>query len=340
MPGRASGTAHDVAQKLVVIGGSAGALDPLREIVAGLPASFPAPVLVCLHLAAGARSRLPEILDAAGPLAARHPRHGERLEAGTILIAPPDHHLVVRDGDAHLSRGPRENRHRPAVDALFNSAARWHGPDVVGVVLSGALDDGVAGAAAIAAQDGVVVVQDPEEARVSTMPASAARAVRRARVAPARGIATVLGELVAEGAGGASNKSAPEPLLRWESENVDSLGVQHRSSIPGTPAPLGCPECHGGMFESRTAAEGSPHYVCHVGHSWSPETLVDAQRQASESSLYAAAAKLLEESVVLRRIAGLRREDGATDDAADLEARADRAERHAQQIQDMVRGTS
>src|SRR4051812_17450785 len=151
-------------ERLIVIGGAAGAVAPPRGIIAALPAAVPAPVFVCLHLAEGSTRRLPAILDAAGVLSARHPRHRERLEPGVIFVAPPDRHLVVNDGAVQLSRGPKENRRRPAVDALFNSAARWHGPDVVGVVLSGALDDGAAGAAAIAAQDGTVIVQDPEEA--------------------------------------------------------------------------------------------------------------------------------------------------------------------------------
>src|SRR3954469_15374903 len=146
--------------RVVVVGGSAGALEPLREIVRGLPDSFPAPILVTLHLAPGSTSRLPEHLAGIGPLPARHPRSGDSLEAGVIYVAPPDRHLVVHEQLVHLSRSPRENRHRPSVDALFNSAARWHGPNVIGVVLSGALDDGAAGATAIAAQDGIVIVQD------------------------------------------------------------------------------------------------------------------------------------------------------------------------------------
>jgi two-component system chemotaxis response regulator CheB len=322
-------------ERLIVIGGSAGALAPLRQIVASLPASFPAAVLVCLHLAEGSTSRLPEILRAAGALSARHPRHGERLESGTILVAPPDRHLVVNDGVVQLSRGPKENRQRPAVDTLFNSAALSHGPDVIGVVLSGALDDGAAGAASIAAQDGTVIVQDPEEAQVSSMPLAAARAVRRARVTPAADVAALIEALVA----GDSYQGRPPPVgpvLRWESENVDSTSAAAPRPVPGTPAALGCPDCHGGMFET-VSPGGLPHYVCHVGHSWSPESLVAAQRQSSEGALYAAAAKLLEEVTVLRRIAESRRTEQDSSVAGDLETRAEEAERQAQQIQAMLR---
>lgn len=312
-----------VPDRLVVIGGSAGALGPLREILSRLPASFPAPVLVCLHVGPRSKSRLPEVLASAGALGARHPRHGEPLEAGTILVAPPDRHLVVHDHVVHLSRGPLENRHRPAVDALFNSAARWHGPAVSGVVLSGALDDGSAGAAAIAAQDGVVIVQDPHEAGVAGMPQAAIRAVRRARVAPARDIPALLADLV-----DVPERPGLDPLITWKSENVDSTSVPPPSANPGSPTALGCPDCHGGMFETATSW-GPPHYMCHVGHSWAPESLMDAQRQASEAAMYAAAAKLLEEATVLRRVADLRRDSGGSDEANGLEARAEQAEHSA-----------
>jgi two-component system chemotaxis response regulator CheB len=324
-----------VSEKLIVVGGSAGAWDPLRDIVAGLPTDLPATILVTLHLAPGA-SRLPRFLDAAGPLSARHARHGDPLQPGCILVAPPDRHLVVHDRVVHLSRGPRENRHRPAVDALFNSAARWHGPDVIALVLSGALDDGAAGAAAVAAQDGIVVVQDPDEASVTGMPKAALRAVRRARVSPLRRIAPLLKELVTQ-LPAAQPGPAVDEFTRWESENVDSASVQSQPATDGTAVPLSCPDCNGGMFEVEGAG-GPQHYICHVGHSWSPQTLMHAQRQASEASLYGAAAKLLEEATVLRRLAQVRAEARNEAEAAELQTRAAQAEQHAQQIQDMLHG--
>jgi two-component system, chemotaxis family, protein-glutamate methylesterase/glutaminase len=325
----------EMPERLVVIGGSAGALEALREIVGGLSASFRAPILVCMHLAEGATSRLPRILDAAGPLSARHPRHGDQLEPGTIFVAPPGRHLVVRDGAAHLSRGPKENRQRPAIDALFSSAARWYGPKVIGVVLSGALDDGAAGATAIAAQDGTVIVQDPNEAQVSAMPVAAARVVRRARITPVARMAALLEALATEELPGAQ-EAASSPLVTWESDNVDSTSETAPRPTPGNAVPLGCPDCHGGMFETDSPS-GLPHYMCHVGHSWSPESLITAQRQASEDALYAAAAKLLEEATVLRRIAEARRSDGDTAAAEDVEAQADQAQNRARQLETMLR---
>lgn len=328
-----------MTDRLVVIGGSAGALEGLRRIVGGLPASFPAPILVCLHLAEGTTSRLPQILDAAGPLPVRHPRHGDRLQPGVVYVATPDRHLLVNDDAVHFSRGPRENRQRPAIDPLFSSAARWHGPNVIGVVLSGSLDDGAAGAAAIAAQDGTVIVQDPGEAQVGAMPLAAARAVRRARVIPVAHVAAELESLVAQAPEPADQQPELDPLIRWESDNVDSTTTAAPRPTPGKPVALGCPDCHGGMFETAAAGEQA-HYVCHVGHSWSPESLASAQRHTSEEALYAAAAKLLEEATVLRGIAESRRSEGDTGAAKELEEQADQAESRAHQIEAMLRHTA
>jgi two-component system chemotaxis response regulator CheB len=318
-----------VAQRLVVIGGSAGGLEALRPVVRAFPADFPAPVLVVLHLSPDSESLLPQILGRECDLPVRAATHGEPLTPGVVTVARPDRHLVVYQDEVHLTRSPRENRHRPSIDALFNSAARWHGPAVIGVVLSGALDDGSAGAAAIAAQDGLVVVQDPDEALCSGMPKAALRAVRRARRTPTAQIGGVLAELL--GAPTVPELGDPGEMMTWEASNVDSAPVEERPPPPGEPAALGCPECHGGMF--RSEASGQLHYLCHVGHSWSPDTLLAAQREASEGALYGAAAKLLEEASVLRALA-TQASDVSTDDYL---RRAAAAEARAAAIQNMLR---
>jgi two-component system chemotaxis response regulator CheB len=316
----------------VVIGGSAGAFEPLRTLLSCLPANFPAPVLVTMHVPAGAQSTLPKLLTAAGPLPARHAQHGDALTPGAVLVAPPDRHLVVHDGVVHLSRGPKENRHRPAIDALFNSAARVYGPGVIGIVLSGSLDDGAAGAASIAAQDGVVLVQDPQDARVTSMPKAVIAAVRRARSAPADGLAALLIHLLTTPA--SSERPPVEESLEWESNNVNA-GPIVPTKPPGEPAAVSCPECAGGMFQSAPA--GQLHFVCHVGHSWSPESLIDAQREASEAALYSAAAKLVEEATVLRQLAAASRESGFQEEADKYERSANLAQERATQLQNMLR---
>lgn len=160
-------------ERLIVIGGSAGSIEVLTALVAGLPADLPAAVLVAIHITPDARSRLPQILGRAGILPAQHAVDGEPILAGRIYVAPPDHHLVVGPGQIHLSRGPRENGHRPAIDPLFRSAAHYYRHAVTGVVLSGGADDGSAGVVAIAAAGGTSVAQDPGDSIHPRMPQSA-----------------------------------------------------------------------------------------------------------------------------------------------------------------------
>ena len=183
---------------VVAIGASAGGVEALREVVAGLPAAFPASVLVVLHLPAYSHSVLPDILSRDGRLPAIHATNGGPLAAGHIFVAPPDHHLLLGDGRVLLTQAPAERAHRPAIDALFRSVAEVAGPAAVGVVLSGVLDDGAAGLAAIAARGGAAVVQDPADAAYDAMPRHALERTPSAVTAPAAGIAAILARLVTE----------------------------------------------------------------------------------------------------------------------------------------------
>ena len=311
----------------MVVGASAGGLEALQQLVAGLPADLPAPVLVVVHLQPSSESALPKVLARAGHLPAAHPRGGEALQPGRIVVAPPDHHLLVHDSKVRLSRGPRENRQRPAIDTLFRSAAAAYGPQVVAVVLSGALDDGAVGAAAIAAQDGVVLVQDPGEARVTGMPRATLAAVRRARALPAAELGRAVTDLV--------RRPAPghwEPHPQQEGRVAMEEGPTATTEL-GTPAALGCPECQGGMFES--APDGTVTYTCHVGHAWSAQTLLDAERQAVEGAIYNAASKLLEMAAVHRRLAQLAAERDEGDGNEHLRA-ARAAEERARRIEGLA----
>ena len=243
---------------LVVVGASAGGVEALSALVRGLPADLAAAVLVVLHVPSAGRSRLAPILDRSGPLPVAVAEHGRPLEAGTVVVAPSDQHLLVHGGEVRLSSGTKENGHRPAVDPLLRSAARWAGPRVVAVVLSGSLDDGAAGAAAVAQQGGAVVVQDPAEALFDSMPRAALRAVPDAVVLPVRGTwghdwgpAAVREET-----------PVPEPQreeLTWETEMAElDEGAASGVAAPGRRVSLSCPSCHGAMNEVRTWGCGRP----------------------------------------------------------------------------------
>ena len=284
---------------VVAVGGSAGGIEALLDLVAALPAEFPAPVLVTVHVGDRVRSSLPQILSRAALLPATHARHGEPLRPGHIYVAPPDLHLLVGDGRARLSSGPRVNRHRPAVDAMFASTARWAGPATVAVVLSGLLDDGAVGAALVARAGGHVIVQDPAEASFDSMPRSALLAVPAARV-----VATAdLGKAICE----QLERSLPADDPHEGEAEVPQMSMAD-SDDPAFLTPdearltrLSCPECNGGLAEIEIS--DIRYYRCHVGHQYSPQSLEAAQREAAEAKLWAAAAALEEHAALARHLA-------------------------------------
>jgi two-component system chemotaxis response regulator CheB len=287
-----------VLRDIVVVGASAGGLKALQQLVAYLPADLPAAVLVSTHLAPTVPSKVAKVLAKAGPLPAVEATDGMSITTGRIYTAVPDRHLIVDEHDVlRLRRGPRENRVRPAVDALFRSAARWCGPRVTGVVLSGSLDDGAAGLAAIVECGGTALVQDPEDAMFDGMPRAALRAVPDATVRPAAQLARA----IIEGAGRPVRPAAtgPAEALIWETDMVrESL-----SKVPqaGAPVGLGCPECSGGM--NAVASGNSVHYVCHTGHSYSPESFVAASNDGIEAALWTALSAMQEKAMVLAQVA-------------------------------------
>ncbi|HEY8599580.1 MAG TPA: chemotaxis protein CheB, partial [Thermomicrobiales bacterium] len=187
-------TGHD----LIVIGTSAGGVQALLELLDDLPANLPAAICIVIHIPAESPSLLPRILQRRSALPVRHAVDGERIVPGHVYIAPPDHHLLVDPGRLRLRHGPRENRCRPAVDPLFRSAALAYGPRLIGVVLTGALNDGTAGLAIIKRLGGVTIVQDPADALFPGMPASAQRHVAVDYSLPLADIAAALTRVARE----------------------------------------------------------------------------------------------------------------------------------------------
>jgi len=229
---------------VVVVGASAGGVEALRTMVAGLPADLRASVLVVLHMPAGGTTALAAILNRVGPLPATMAQNGEPLEHGRIYVSRPDHHLLVMDNSVALSHGPTENGHRPAINALFRSAAVARGASVTGVLLSGVLDDGVAGLQAIAGRGGRIVVQDPDDAIYRGMPEHALRSLTADHVVPAIEIGDVLGKISAENAEPTNNHTASE-LLRWENEIASAGWTAEGAQTVGTPSEFSCPDCQG-----------------------------------------------------------------------------------------------
>jgi two-component system chemotaxis response regulator CheB len=222
-------------RELVVVGASAGGVEALRDFVGGLPEDFRAAVLIVLHLPAGGDSALPAILERSTTLPVAGAQHGEPLRRGQIYTAPPDHHLTVEGEKIRLSRGPTENGHRPAIDTLFRSAAQARGSAVIGVVLSGSLDDGTAGLAMIKARGGLVAVQDPREALYRGMPDSAIARVSVDHVLPAGDMCEVVDDAAwaAQGSFEQQPRDVEEALwaaLRALEEKRDLAGRMAKSS--------------------------------------------------------------------------------------------------------------
>lgn len=228
---------HDI----VVIGGSAGGFEAIQQVVAGLPEDLPAAVFVVVHQVPYRPSCLPELMGRSGALPAHHPADREAIRPGRIYIAPPDRHLLVMEGQVRVVRGPREHHTRPAIDPLFRSAAVAYGPRTIGVVLSGYLDDGTAGLAAIHRQGGLSVVQDFFDAIVREMPENAARAVPSSIRLKAAEMGRELSHLVRQPSLPRTTQVPSE--LSWEvavaSWDMDALDSASR---PGQPSPFACPD--------------------------------------------------------------------------------------------------
>jgi two-component system chemotaxis response regulator CheB len=267
---------------IVVVGASAGGMELLLDLVGELPAKLPAAIFVVLHTAAGYVSALPDLLSQRGALPAVHPQHGDEILPGRIYVAPPDNHLLVRQGFVEVVRGPKENGHRPAVDPLFRTASWSYGSRVVGVVLSGYLDCGTAGLMSVKARGGIAVVQEPGTATAPDMPQSALRRVAVDHVVQPAELPGLLARLATEQA----------PTAPPHAQAVDAL----EGTKGGSPAELVCPMCHGVLTE--VSLGEFRHYRCHVGHAFSLDSLLGEQSEDVERALWAAV-RSLEEGAAL-----------------------------------------
>ena len=308
---------------LVVVGASAGGVEALRVLLGNLPPGFPAALLVVLHVPPTGRSALPEILGRACPLPVRRAESGAALRLGTVTVAVPDHHLLVVGDRLLLSRGPRENGHRPAVDVLFRTAARAAGPRVVAVVLSGALDDGTAGMIAVHERGGVGVAQEPEDALYPSMPAHAIEVASADHVVPVAKMGAVLTDLVTEEITAVA--PAASDLMDKEAALAEfDVAALNDDDRPGTPSGFGCPACHGALF---TITEGGmERYRCRVGHAWSPEALAAEQSEALEGALWMALRGLEERAALSLRMGERAQDRGHVHTARSFRDRHDEAQ--------------
>ncbi len=289
-----------IRRDIVVIGASTGGVEAIPKLLATLPADLEATVFVVMHLSAASRSFLPMIINKVSPLTADHPRDGEKFKRGMVYVAPPDQHLILRDNTVRLVRGPKENRHRPAIDPLFRSAAKSYGQRVIGVILTGALDDGSQGLRIIKQCGGKALVQSPEEAHADSMPLNALRAVEVDFCVPV----AEMGPLIA---GLTKQKLRKRAIAKdcaavnWEPEMEDELTLKSMTDKMGAPSGFICPECQGPLWETKYGPQ--PHFRCLVGHAFSPESLLADGGDNLERSLWVAVENLEERSRLLQKLA-------------------------------------
>jgi two-component system chemotaxis response regulator CheB len=264
---------------------------------------------------------MPQILNRKGSLTALHPADGEMIQAGRIYIAPPDQHLLLERGCIRLSRGPRENGHRPAVDPMFRSAALAFGRRVVGVVLSGTLDDGTAGLAAIKQRGGVAVVQDPDEALYPGMPRSALEAVAVDYSLPLAGIAELLGRLARVPIADPEVTPMPDDMNTEGEIAAFDLEAIEDEDRPGQPSGFACPDCGGTLWELQDGE--LIRFRCRVGHAWSANGLVAQQSNGIETALWTALRALEERAELCTRIAHRMRKRGLDTSAERFHQQAD-----------------
>jgi len=324
-----------MASQCIVIGASAGGLEPLKEVVSQLPADLPVPVFIVLHIRAYAPSLLPEILSHVGPLPAVHPQDGTKVEPGVIYIAPPDHHLLIDDGSMAVKRGPKENGFRPSIDALFRSAAYAFGPNVIGVVLSGSLNDGTSGLWSIKRLGGIAIVQDPNLAKFESMPRSVLEYVDVDYRLDSAEIGALLGRLAREQSTRAGNNDGMENDIKHMAQEVQiAAGVdvpQEKLLEMGELTPFTCPECQGVLIK---ITEGKlTRFRCHTGHAYSEDALLEEAMRVAGETLWRATRGFQEIEMLLEHIAQHMQEAGNTAGAARFLEKARELEERARQFQ-------
>ncbi|HET6765688.1 MAG TPA: chemotaxis protein CheB [Longimicrobiaceae bacterium] len=314
---------HDI----VVIGASAGGVEALARLVSFLPPDLPAALFAVVHIPPDATSVLPEILSRRGPLPAAHARDGEPIQPGRIYLAPPDRHLLVKDGHLRCTRGPRENATRPSVDPLFRTAAQAYGPRVVGVVLSGTLDDGTVGLRVVKQRGGVALVQDPLEALYPGMPTSAIQGGEVDAVLPVEALAAELVRWVGRQASASAPPAGQQVEREIDMAEMEPHAILRRDWM-GAPTDLTCPECRGAMLQ---VGEGDAvHYRCRVGHAYSPETLYSEQAGVVEAAIWSALQVLEERYSMAGRMADRMEQRGQERIAERYRRQAQEAHAHAQ----------
>ena len=330
------GKSNEKTRDIVVIGASAGGVEALKALVKDLPKDFQGSIFIVLHIPSYSETRLPWILSKAGNIEAVLPDDGEEVEPGKIYVAPNDHHMLVQEGKIVVKRGPKENRFRPAIDALFRSAAYVYGSRVIGVILSGVLDDGASGIWTIKQHGGIAIVQKPEDAEQPQLPKNVLQYVDPDYTIAASDMGPLIAGLVKEPAPN-KNKLSKEELKRLEMEvviatkdNAFEMGIMDMGEL----TPFTCPECAGTLV--RLVEADMIRFRCHTGHAYTASSLASEVTESVETKLWQSMRALEEVNMLMNNIADHYEELKKGDDAKLFREKAKNAADRAMTIHDTV----
>ncbi|MES2524797.1 MAG: chemotaxis protein CheB [Gemmatimonadota bacterium] len=324
---------------IIVVGASAGGVEAVSDLLAELPPDLTAALLVVVHTSPVGRGLLPQVLQRKSRLPVEHGEDGETVRPGHVYVARPDHHLVVSGGRMHVTRGPRENHTRPAIDPLFRSVALAYGQRVIAVVLTGMLHDGSAGLHAVRLCGGTCIVQDPDDAVHGDMPRNAMRMVTPHHVVRRHDLPALLVQLVQEPI--MIDAPVPEARKHVEIETRIALGENAMNAgvmSLGPASPYTCPECHGVLLQLNE--EGFVRFRCHTGHAYTVESLLATGATAIEDALWNSVRSIEERVMLLRHIAAHARATGDEVTAHALEKQAHSTNARGERIRELATGTS
>jgi two-component system chemotaxis response regulator CheB len=323
-------------RNIIVIGASAGGIGPLVELVDGLPKDFDAAIFIVQHVAPFSPSYLPQILSRSGMLKADHAKDGEAIKTGRIYIAPPDFHLLIDEEKIGVKKGPKENRFRPSIDALFRSAAYTYGARVISIVLSGMLDDGTSGMWTVKRMGGIGIIQDPDEAICPSMPYNVMEYVAVDHILPVNKMAALLQQLVKEDVVVEHNLPAEE-LERLKIEvDIASQDNSFQMGIiqMGEPSSLTCPECSGAL--STVTEGGLTRYRCHTGHAFTRNTLLASASKEMEENMWKTVRSFEEVIMLLEGSAKHLTESGNTEKAEEYSKRAEAVKSRSSELRKII----
>lgn len=323
------------SRDIIVIGASAGGIEAISDLIIQFPEDMQVAVFIVVHISSESPNMLPMIFDRRSSLRCVEAQNDEEIKNGTIYVAPPDFHLILKNNHVGVTRGPKENRARPAIDPLFRSAALNYGPRVIGILLSGMLDDGVSGLNSIKQCGGTVIVQHPDDALFNDMPLHALANVEVDYNIPVSRMGSVIIQLMNDK--GNSGKLTQPGNLKAEVEIaekgvLDDTRVTENMSAKETGMVLTCPECNGPLIEIND--DKILRFRCITGHQYTVENFLVQQKEAFEAALFAALRILQERANMLERMYKEGNNEGKT--AKDLKRRAEESRKHATAIREII----